>query len=781
MLKSIFSRISSTQIKFISLLVVALFLYVLVLLGAEVTIGTTIKSETQEVLGVSNTPDELKLQSNQLSDTYTSPVFKADFEFNAIAPHWEENLAEGEHRHIEVRVAKNRRNWTDWMELEVVGGLRDDDPSLGRAFPEAPLFIEGRYFQYRITLSRQFLTQASPRVRDLHINYIDSRKSLPQRIASMFKDITPEVSANESGDLDIISRADWGSPDPYGEKFHGTYRYWRPTYNPTEQIFLHHTVTKNTQSDPEAVMRAIWDYHTNTLGWGDIGYNYVLDHQGNIYEGRFGGDNVTAGHVFNYNRGSLGVAVLGCFQPNSSVCNQLNGGNVTPPTDATINNLVDLLSFKTTGFEIDPEATHAFCDFKGDNCKSIPTIAAHRDAHGHDDTTCNGQLFYDLLPSIRTNTASKNNESPWVYSAKQESYEQVILVDEEVDVTLQFKNTGSQTWSNETNKMLLKTTNPDGRSSKFKGSDWLDDTTVAALNEPSVLPEEIGSFTFKIKRPDGVVGNFFEGLGLITENGNNVNSIFALDIIATIPHPNGTLIRQSGQARVYLVEGSQRRRIVSREVFDSHGFKLSQVRTATVASMNLAEDSILGFREGTLLQGSSSRVYVVNYDNGQIQKRHITSRSVFDVLGLSFDDVVKVDDSQLPSQNGPALDSADVHPDGMLVRAPGSPRVYWLENAQRQRIVSRAVFDSHAFDFDLVKVATNNSLDLPQASTLGFREGTLLQGSNDPVYVVNYNNGQIQKRHIASRSVFDALGLSFSDVMKVQDSQLPSQNGETIK
>ncbi|HEX2173234.1 MAG TPA: N-acetylmuramoyl-L-alanine amidase, partial [Dehalococcoidia bacterium] len=44
-----------------------------------------------------------------------------------------------------------------------------------------------------------------------------------------------------------------------------------------------------------------------------MGYNYLIDRYGNVYEGRYGGDNVVAGHALCYNRGSVGIALLGDF------------------------------------------------------------------------------------------------------------------------------------------------------------------------------------------------------------------------------------------------------------------------------------------------------------------------------------------------------------------------------------------------------------------------------------------------------------------------------------
>ncbi|MFH0838491.1 MAG: N-acetylmuramoyl-L-alanine amidase, partial [Patescibacteria group bacterium] len=92
-----------------------------------------------------------------------------------------------------------------------------------------------------------------------------------------------------------------------------------------EKFIIHHTDSEirdlNGDSltdtrDFSAIMRAIYYYHTISRGWGDIGYNYVIDPLGNIYEGRYGGDKVIGAHALCYNHGTLGIAVIGDYQNN---------------------------------------------------------------------------------------------------------------------------------------------------------------------------------------------------------------------------------------------------------------------------------------------------------------------------------------------------------------------------------------------------------------------------------------------------------------------------------
>jgi hypothetical protein len=89
-------------------------------------------------------------------------------------------------------------------------------------------------------------------------------------------------------------------------------------YHPVSHLIVHHTVSNNSSSDWPAVVRAIWNFHTYGRGWGDIGYNYLVDPNGVIYEGHNGGDNVVGTHASGGQQGQHGRRPAGhvhCPQP----------------------------------------------------------------------------------------------------------------------------------------------------------------------------------------------------------------------------------------------------------------------------------------------------------------------------------------------------------------------------------------------------------------------------------------------------------------------------------
>jgi len=461
----------------------------------------------------------LGLTTNKFGEIVVeSKVFKAQMRFNAIALNWkEERIVPEDLRQVYLRTSLDGEKWGKWMELESLGPLREDDPRPDRALPEVPLLVNGEFFQYKVVVKDAKAKNVSPYLHDLWVTYIDSRTPTLRKIIGSLKRIFPFAEAASEGPS-IISRAGWGSPDPYGNLFKGTTRYWDPAYYPVKQIFLHHTVFNNT-SDPAAAVRAVWEYHTYTRGWGDIGYNYLIDQQGRVYEGRFGGDNVTAGHVYTFNNRSLGVAVLGCFQSNNSAC-----AGAPPPSPTMINSLTTFLAWKSTNYEIDPTATHTFCGTS--SCKTLKTIASHRDANA---TACPGNLIYDKMSTIRTQTAGK--KGGWEYSAKQLTLAPAVIPSYNTDqpVTLSFKNTGNATWSNTTNQLLLKTANPNNRTSNFQGTGWINSQTPAALNEAAVAPGATGTFTFNLKTTLPTNRRYSpETFRLVLEDGSGTSQMFSV-------------------------------------------------------------------------------------------------------------------------------------------------------------------------------------------------------------------------------------------------------------
>lgn len=182
----------------------------------------------------------------------------------------------------------------------------------------------------------------------------------------------------------VVSRTTWGCPDGQGSR-------WTPEYTTVSHLIVHHTATPNGEFDWAARVRSIWQYHAVTLGWGDIGYNYLIDPDGVIYEGRAGGDGAVGAHFSCVNNNTVGVALLGNFSS-------------TDPAAAAVDRLQRLLAWKADVFALDPLSS----SYHAPSGLTLNSISGHRDGNSMprgcpSGTVCPGDRLYALLPSIRQN------------------------------------------------------------------------------------------------------------------------------------------------------------------------------------------------------------------------------------------------------------------------------------------------------------------------------------------------------------------------------------------
>ena len=184
----------------------------------------------------------------------------------------------------------------------------------------------------------------------------------------------------------VIRRSEWGADESLRTK--------EPTFASVTKMAVHHTATANNDPDPAATVRAILAYHTQSNGWNDIGYNFLIDASGRIYEGRFArsyasnetptGENTSGGgvigaHAGGNNTGSVGIALLG----------ELGSAS---PSAAAVESLKRMLAWKADRHGIDPLGSASW------TTGELSTIVGHRDVS---TTACPGDRLYSQLPAIR--------------------------------------------------------------------------------------------------------------------------------------------------------------------------------------------------------------------------------------------------------------------------------------------------------------------------------------------------------------------------------------------
>ena len=140
----------------------------------------------------------------------------------------------------------------------------------------------------------------------------------------------------------IYSRAQWGADENIRGKssLH---------YGDVHAGFVHHTVNANdyTRAEVPGILRSIYAYHVKSRGWSDIGYNYLVDRFGRIWEGRYGGIDraVVGAHTLGYNDDSFAASAIGNYE-------------MAQPSAAMLQAYATLFAWKLSLHGVDASSTH---------------------------------------------------------------------------------------------------------------------------------------------------------------------------------------------------------------------------------------------------------------------------------------------------------------------------------------------------------------------------------------------------------------------------------------
>ncbi len=319
--------------------------------------------------------------------------------FGMVSASWDDgSLAPGAHVQVETR---SGGEWSQWADLDPTDSAPDKGSADATAVAaEGDKTSTGGLWVGDADAVRVRVTDGAP-PSGLQLTLINPGASAAD--AAVTSNKTPSGVAHAATVQPAIhSRADWGADESLRNHNPGC---GTPQYTSTIKVgFVHHTVTSNdyTADQVPGVLRAIYADHVLSNGWCDIGYNFVIDKFGGIWEGRYGGINqpVLGAHTGGFNANSFGVALLGNFDTTSP--------NGVQPTPEMLNSLEQLLAWKLGMYGRDALGTTTLVSAGGSDTNypagrtvTFNVISGHRDA---DPTTCPGQAVYDDLPAIRTAT-----------------------------------------------------------------------------------------------------------------------------------------------------------------------------------------------------------------------------------------------------------------------------------------------------------------------------------------------------------------------------------------
>lgn len=327
------------------------------------------------------------------SEVLISPKPKS----NAAVLQWDQEGEPGEV--VAAFRVHDGTNWSKWVE----SSSSEDEAKDGAPVSHAALVLAAQVhkIQYRFEVSADQTARISPEVdlRSASLELIDTTKGpSPTKNVSIGEKLLRRSgiikSANaHSSDPHIISRAEWGAPEPNSSD------RWTPEYRRLERVVVHHTAAAST-GDSAAAVRAVWHFHANSRGWGDIGYNYLVDQSGNLFQGRYydkdlaelNSEDVVGGHALTYNYGSSGISALGDFT-NSQ------------PSEAMLNSISNLAAFKLYRYGVVPTSWQS----------GLPAVVGHRDVN---QTSCPGNLHNHLttIRALANTEYSHYQDKPFVPS-----------------------------------------------------------------------------------------------------------------------------------------------------------------------------------------------------------------------------------------------------------------------------------------------------------------------------------------------------------------------------
>ncbi|MFF7792127.1 N-acetylmuramoyl-L-alanine amidase [Streptomyces sp. NPDC007991] len=201
--------------------------------------------------------------------------------------------------------------------------------------------------------------------------------------------VEPAAGAPAAERPAVTSRAAWGADESLVKD--------PPTYTAdTQAMFVHHTAGTNdyTCAESASIVRGVFLYHVRSNGWNDIGYHFLVDKCGTVFEGRAGGIDkpVLGAHTYGFNTATSSVSVLGDY-------------GKTTANSAVRESVAKIAAWKLGLYGIDPTGTTVLTagadngKFKAGQTATLHRISGHRDGY---PTECPGQYLYDDLPEIRT-------------------------------------------------------------------------------------------------------------------------------------------------------------------------------------------------------------------------------------------------------------------------------------------------------------------------------------------------------------------------------------------
>ncbi|WP_030872586.1 peptidoglycan recognition protein [Streptomyces sp. NRRL S-37] len=268
-------------------------------------------------------------------------------------------------------------------------GLRLDLVDPGDGFPEGP---RTGVMSAEATAASAANSALAP-LGTLQIPALDGERTRQEYLALRGADLTERQRAKPyiGPRPAIVTRRGWGADESLREK--------RFVYTgKVKAAFVHHTASGNNYTCAQApsLIRGFYRYHVRSLGWRDIGYNFLVDKCGRIYEGRAGGvaKPVKGAHTLGFNTNTTGIAVIGSYGSKK-------------PSSSAVKAVARLTAWKLGLHGMNPRAKTYLKSAGGNLYRKgkkvrLNVISGHRDGF---NTSCPGGKLYKKLGTARSTAA----------------------------------------------------------------------------------------------------------------------------------------------------------------------------------------------------------------------------------------------------------------------------------------------------------------------------------------------------------------------------------------
>jgi peptidoglycan hydrolase-like amidase len=413
-----------------------------------------------------------------------------------------------------------------------------------------------------------------------------------------------------------------------------------PDYFNIERIIIHDMGCdvndlgcNDKERDPIELIQGIYRYHTITKEWGDIGYHYIIDYWGNIYEGRYGGNGVRGAHTYydkkcdNFNVGTVGILLMGNYENSqlpeimhkslARLIAWLSYTNSLDPTDLV--HYSEVWNAPKNGKVCDTSRGGLFSSFTG------PVIIGHKEIEtsnpdpGKVDLSRVRQEAKQIIAGYKNYLFTSADNSKFYtikdgqlqeFTADHSNYNVVALNKNQLDSFLN----------------IAVTRLTDGALVKSFSRDRV--YLIENNKRRPILSQRL----FNLKK--------FKWSKVISLSDRDL-AVYPLSL--AVAYPDSSLIKGTAPD-VYLVEKEKRRLITSQLIFDNQGFKWINV-------LKITDEELLGhpigeavlLKDGTLVRGPGPEIYYIKNE----KKHWIKNVDVFLSLGFKWKSVVKISNNEI--------------------------------------------------------------------------------------------------------------------------------------